>query len=86
VAKKQSGLGAGADAVFGTPEQTKETPKKQEPAEAPTVRTTVMMPADVVVLLNRLKEQSILEGDRQTQGEIIAEAIRTLARIKNIKA
>jgi len=41
---------------------------------------------DVIVLLNRMKEQSILEGNRQTQGEIIEEAIRTLARIKNIKA
>lgn len=58
----------------------------QKGAELPSVRTTVMMPADVVVLLNRLKEQSILEGNRQTQGEIIAEAIRTLARMKAIQA
>jgi len=56
------------------------------PPAADKLRTTAMLAPDVIVLLNRMKEQSILEGNRQTQGEIIEEAIRTLARIKNIKA
>ena len=86
-AKKQTGLGA--DAIFGT-EQPPTTPapgrgKAQPTPKADAIRTTVMMPPDVAVLLNRLKEQSILEGNRQTQGEIIADAIRTLAKLRNIE-
>jgi hypothetical protein len=83
VAKRQSGLGA--DAIFGSPEPPKATVQPTEPVKADGVRTTIMLPPDVVVLLNRLKEQSILAGNRQTQGEIIADAIRTLARLKEIK-
>lgn len=87
---KKSGLGA--DAIFGSkapeapqkaPEQLIAPPAQPEPAK---MRTTVMLAPDVLILLNRLKEQSISAGTRQTQGEIIEEAIRTLARIKDIKA
>lgn len=85
--KKRTGLGA--DAVFGA--QPPQQPKEPEPAPAAAtepakMRTTIMLSPDVLILLNRLKEQSIVAGNRQTQGEIIEDAIRTLARIKDIKA
>lgn len=84
---KKSGLGA--DAIFGS----KPPEPAQKPAEAPPappapakMRTTIMLAPDVLILLSRLKEKSIAAGTRQTQGEIIEEAIRTLARIKDVKA
>lgn len=89
--KRRSG-GLGADAIFGTdqpPTTAAETPKAEKPTPSPpkveTMRTTIMLPADVVVLLSRMKEQSILDGNRQTQGEIIAEALRALAETRGIK-
>lgn len=96
---KRTGLGT--DAIFGgkpaeTPQQPVEAPQKPPeqpavppasiPSEPPKMRTTVMLAPDVLILLNRMKEASLAAGARQTQGEIIEEAIRTLARIKDIKA
>jgi len=86
--KKKTGLGA--DAIFGN--KKPESPTQPQPelavAKSPSadkIRTTVMLAPDIIVLLNRLKEQSILAGNRQTQGEIIEEAIRALSSYKNIK-
>jgi hypothetical protein len=85
VASEKKKTGLGVDAIFSQklPEPTQPEPAQPEPAK---IRTTIMLAADVLILLNRLKEQSIVVGNRQTQGEIIEEAIRTLARIKNVKA
>lgn len=90
---KKTGLGA--DAIFGDAQKAKTPPEPQAESQkkssisglssaADKLRTTIMLAPDVVVLLGRLREQAILEGSRQTQGEIIEEAIRTLARLKNI--
>lgn len=90
--KKKTGLGA--DALFSTapitPQPQPEPQAQPAPAAPPAkesekMRTTVMLATDVVILLNRMKEASIAAGQRQTQGELIEEAIRTLARIRDIK-
>lgn len=83
---KKTGLGA--DAIFGqkAPEAPQKAPEPAPAAKEPEkMRTTIMLAPDVLILINRLKEASIAAGHRQTQGEIIEEAIRTLARIKDIK-
>jgi len=86
VASEKKKTGLGVDAIFG-PKAPEPAPAAQTPqAEPVKLRTTIMLSPDVIVLLNRLKEQSIVAGHRQTQGEIIEEALRTLARIKDIKA
>lgn len=95
MAKKTTGIGKGADAIFGnTPQDAAPTERSQPaggrkqdaPKAAPKHRTSVVLSAQTIITMRKMQDMALMDGEKITYSDIIDEAVATLARIKNIEA